>query len=158
MSNTKRSERFRRFSEISSEAENSAGAELATAQSQLDAQKNQLKELESYLGEYQRQLQAKLDNSDSALVINGYQQFISSLNGAIALQKDIVRKSELSVEEFRKNWMEKKLDVNKFDQAAENIRSEEVALAKKVEQAESDDRVLNSFRRAKLQSDREAAS
>lgn len=154
----KRSERFRKFSEISSGLENNAGAKLAAAQSQLDAQKNQLQELNSYLGEYQRQLQAKLDISDSALVINGYQQFISSLNGAIALQKEIVRKSEAAAQTLRNNWMEKKLEVNKFDQAAENIRSEELAYDKKIEQSESDDRVLNSFRRAKLLSDLEAAS
>lgn len=154
----KRSERFRKFSEISSELENNAGAELAAARSQLDAQKNQLQELKSYLGDYQRQLQAKLDISDSALVINGYQQFISSLNDAIALQTEVVRKSETTTEGLRENWLEKRIDVNKFDQAAENIRSEEIAFDRKVEQAESDDRVLNSFRRAKLLSDLEAAS
>ena len=154
----KRSERFRKFSEISSELENNAGAKLAAAQSQLDAQKNQLEELKSYLGEYQRQLQAKLDVSDSALVINGYQQFISSLNGAIALQKEIVRKSESETENLRQNWIERKLEVNKYDQAAENIRSEEIAHDKKVEQSESDDRVLNNFRRAKSPNDLEAAS
>lgn len=154
----KRSERFRKFSEISSELENNAGAELAASRSQLDAQKNQLKELKNYLGEYQRQLQAKLASSDSALVINGYQQFISSLNSAIALQTEIVRKSETATEDLRENWIEKRLEVNKFDQAAENIRSEEIAHDKKVEQSESDDRVLNSFRQAKLLSDLEAAS
>lgn len=154
----KRSERFRKFSEISSELENNAGAKLAAAQSQLDAQKNQLEELKSYLGEYQRQLQAKLDVSDSALVINGYQQFISSLNGAIALQKEIVRKSESETENLRQNWIERKLEVNKYDQAAENIRSEEIAHDKKVEQSENDDRVLNNFRRAKSPNDLEAAS
>ena len=154
----KRSERFRKFSEISSELENNAGAELAASRSQLDAQKNQLKELKNYLGEYQRQLQAKLGSSDSALVINGYQQFISSLNSAIALQTEIVKKSETATEDLRENWIEKRLEVNKFDQAAENIRSEEIAHDQKVEQSESDDRVLNSFRQAKLLSDLEAAS
>lgn len=154
----KRSERFSKFSKISSELENSAGAELAAAQSQLDAQKNQLRELKSYLGEYQRQLQAKLDVSDSALVINGYQQFISSLNGAIALQKEIVRKSESATENLRQNWIERKLEVNKFDQAAENIRTEEIAHDKKVEQSENDDRVLNNFRRNRSASNLETAS
>lgn len=146
----KRSERFRKFSEISSGMENTAGAELAAARSQLDAQKSQLLELKSYLDEYQRQLQAKLDISDSALVIRGYQQFISSLNGAIALQMEVVRKSETVTEDLRQNWIERRLEVNKFDQATENIRSEELAHEKKVEQAENDDRVLNSFRQAKL--------
>jgi len=154
----KRSERFRKFSEISSGIENNAGADLATARSQLDAQKNQLQELKSYLVEYQTQLQAKLDISDSALVINGYLQFISSLNSAIVLQEEIVRKSETATEDLRMNWIEKKLEVNKFDQAAENIRSEEIAHDKKVEQSESDDRVLDSFRRAKLLNGLEAAS
>ncbi|MFT7471184.1 MAG: flagellar export protein FliJ [Kiritimatiellia bacterium] len=154
----KRSERFKKFSEISSGLENNAGAELAASRSQLDVQKNQLEQLKSYLGEYQKQLQAKLDISDSALVINGYQQFISSLNGAIALQTEIVRKSETVTEGLRENWIEKRIEVNKFDQAAENIRSEEIAHDKKVEQSESDDRVMNSFRRAKLLSDLEAAT
>jgi flagellar export protein FliJ len=154
----KRSERFRKFSEISSGLENNAGAELAASRSQLDAQKNQLQELKNYLGEYQKQLQAKLDISDSALVINGYQQFISSLNRAIALQTEIVRKSETVTEDLRENWIEKRKDVNKFDQAAENIRSEEIALDRKIDQSESDDRVMNSFRRAKLLSDLEAAT
>ena len=153
----KRSERFRKFSEISSGLENNAGAELAASRSQLDAQKHQLNELKNYLGEYQRQLQAKLDVSDSAIVINGYQQFISSLNSAIALQTEIVRKSEIATEDLRENWIEKRLEVSKFDQAAENIRSEEIARDKKIEQSESDDRVLNSFRRAKLLGDLEAA-
>ena len=125
-----------KFSEISSELENNAGAKLAVARSQLDAQKKQLQELKSYLGEYQHQLQAKLDISDSALVINGYQQFISSLNGAIALQEETIRKSEAATEELRENWIEKRLEVNKFDQAAENIRNEEMAHDKKVEQSE----------------------
>jgi flagellar export protein FliJ len=154
----KRSEKFRKFCEISSQLENNAGAQLAEARSQLDAQKNQLKELKSYLVDYQRQLQTKLDVSNSALVINGYQQFISSLNGAITLQTEVVRKSETTTEDLREKWLEKRLDVNKFDQAAENIRSEEIAFDKKIEQAESDDRVLNSFRRANLLSDLEAAS
>ncbi|MFT4814718.1 MAG: flagellar FliJ protein [Pseudohongiellaceae bacterium] len=154
----KRSERFRKFSEISSELENNAGAKLAAARSQLDAQKNQLKELKNYLADYQRQLQAQLNISDSALVINGYQQFISSLNGAITQQTEVVRKSETTTESLRENWIEKRIEVNKFDQAAENIRSEEIAFDKKVEQSESDDRVLNNFRRAKLLTDLKAAS
>lgn len=153
----KRSERFKRFSVISSELKHNAGTNLAAAQSQLEAQRKQLQELKSYLGEYQRQLQAKLDISDSALVINGYQQFISSLNGAIALQKEIVRKSENTAEQLRQKWIERKLEVNKFDQAAENIRSKEIAHDKKIEQAQSDDRVLNSFRQAKALSDLGAA-
>lgn len=144
-----------KFSEISSELENSAGAELAVARSQLGVQENQLQELKSYLGEYQRQLQAKLDISDSAVVINGYQQFISSLNGAIALQTDIVKKTESSVALLQQNWLDKKLEVNKFDQAAANIRNEEMANAKRVEQSESDDRAINSFRLAKTRNNSE---
>ncbi|MBL4580982.1 MAG: flagellar export protein FliJ [Gammaproteobacteria bacterium] len=154
----KRSERFRKFSEISSGLENNAGAELAAARSQLDGQKRQLQELKTYLGEYQHQLQAKLNISDSALVINGYQQFISSLNGAIALQTEIVKKSEATTEGLRENWIEKRREVSKFDQAAENIRNEEIAFDKKIEQSESDDLVLNRFRQAKLLSDLEAAN
>lgn len=142
----KRSERFRKFSEISSGLENNAGAELAAAQSQLDAQKKQLGELKSYLDEYQRQLQAKLDISDSAIVINSYQQFISSLNGAIALQNEIVGKSEIMAQQLRKNWIEKRIDVNKFNQAAETIQNQENARQSKIEQYESDDRVINSLR------------
>ncbi len=154
----KRSERFKKFSELSSQKESNAGAELAAARSQLETQKQQLEELQSYLLEYQQQLQAKLVNSDSALVINGYQQFISSLNGAIALQKEFIRKSESSTTRLQQNWLERKVEVNKYDQAAENMRNEEAARERKVEQSESDERVMNSFRQARSLRDLEAAS
>ena len=145
----KRSDRFRKFSEISSELENNAGAELAASRSQLDAQKNQLQELKKYLVDYQHQLQAKLAISSSALVINGYQQFISSIKEAIAIQEGVVRKSEIATENLRKNWIEKKVDVNKFDKAAKNIKNKEIAYEEKLEQLESDDRALKSFHREK---------
>lgn len=145
----KRSERFRKFSEISSGLENNAGAKLAAAQTQLDTQMKQLSELKNYLGEYQLQLQAKLDNSDSALVINGYQQFISSLNGAITMQTEIVRKGEVQVEELRQIWMEKRIEVNKFDQAADNFRFQEETQRNKAEQAENDDRISSKYHASK---------
>ncbi len=145
----KRSERFRKFSEISSGLENNAGVKLAAAQSQLETQTKQLTELKSYLGEYQIQLQAKLDNSDSALVINGYQQFISSLNGAIALQTEIVRKTEVQVGELRQAWIEKRIEVSKYDQAADNFRFQEDTQRSKAEQAEHDDRVSSSYHSGK---------
>lgn len=153
----KRSDRFKKFKEIRVGLENNAGAELAAAQSQLEVQKKQLHELKEYLGEYKLQLQAKLDNSDSALVINGYQQFISSLNGAITIQNEIIRKSEKAIEELRKNWLEKKLEVNKLNQAVDNIRLQEEAISKKVEQSESDERTLNNYHRKKSLNDLEAA-
>tara|TARA_R110002073_G_scaffold17284_2_gene65244 strand:- start:1391 stop:1831 length:441 start_codon:yes stop_codon:yes gene_type:complete len=145
----KRSERFRKFSEISSGLENNAGAKLAASQTQLDAQKKQLGELKTYLGEYQTQLQAKLNDSNSALVINGYQQFISSLNGAIALQTEIVRKGEGQVEELRKAWIEKRIEVSKYDQAADNFRLQEDAQRNKAEQAENDDRISSNYHSGK---------
>jgi len=145
----KRSERFRKFSEISSGLENNAGAKLAEAQLQLDTQKNQLAELKKYLSEYQLQLQAKLNDTGSALVINGYQKFISSLKGAIALQTEVVRKSELETEEFRKAWMEKRIEVNKFDQAADNFRYQEDVQRNKAEQAENDDRISSNYNSGK---------
>ena len=145
----KRSERFRKFSEISAGFETNAGTKLAAAQTQLDTQEKQLRELRSYLGEYQLQLQAKLDNSDSALVINGYQQFISSLNGAIALQSEIVRKGEVLVEELRQDWMQKRLEVSKYDQAADNFRFQEDAKRNKAEQAENDDRISSNYHTGK---------
>lgn len=145
----KRSERFRKFSEISSGLENNAGARLAESQSQLDTQKHQLGELKRYLGEYQEQLQAKLTESDSALLINGYRQFISSLRGAISLQTEVVKKGELETEEFRQAWLEKRMEVSKFDQAADNFRNQEDLQRKKAEQAENDDRISSTYNSGK---------
>lgn len=145
----KRSERFRKFSEISSGIENNAGAQLAAAQTELAVQENQLRELKKYLGEYQQQLQEKLDSSDSALIINGYQQFIASLNGAITMQTEIVNKSKVQTERLREKWLEKRRVVNKFDQAADNFRLQEDAQRSKAEQAESDDRISSGYHAGK---------
>lgn len=145
----KRSERFRKFSEISSGIENNAGAQLAASQNELAVQENQLLELKKYLGEYQQQLQEKLDSSDSALIINGYQQFIASLNGAITMQTEIVNKSKLQTERLREKWLEKRRVVSKFDQAADNFRLQEDAQRNKAEQAENDDRISSGYHAGK---------
>lgn len=146
----KRSDKFKKFSDISSGLENTAGVELAAAQKQLKAHQEQLSELERYLNDYQQQLNSKLKNSDSALVIQGYQQFISSINGAISLQTEAVRKTQRTTEELKNHWIERKREVKKFDRAAENILSEEDKLEKKTEQSENDERVLNGFRQAQI--------
>lgn len=145
----KRSERFRKFSEISSGIESNAGAKLAAAQADTDAKEKQLQELKSYLLEYQQKLQAKLGSSDSALIINGYQNFISSLNGAIAMQTEVVATSKIQTERLREKWLEKRRDVRKFDQAADNFRLQEDAQRRKAEQAEHDDRISSVFHASK---------
>ncbi len=145
----KRSERFKKFSEISSGIENNAGAKLAASQTELEVQENQLRELKRYLGEYQQQLKEKLDSSDSALIINGYQQFIASLNGAIAMQTEIVNKGKVQTEQLRQKWLEKRRVVSKFDQAADNFRLQEEAIRSKAEQAENDDRISSGYHSAK---------
>ena len=67
----KRSARLEKIANINLGFENLAGASLATARTQYQAQVNQLKQLKLYKEEYQRQLTERLKGSISAIELVG---------------------------------------------------------------------------------------
>lgn len=147
----KRSARLEKIANINLGFENLAGASLATARTQYQAQVNQLKQLKLYKEEYQRQLTERLKGSISAIEIQDYQYFFASLDNAIAQQVEIVKQSAEQLDASRNNWLDKKQDVTKMSRAAETLKNQEDAVELALEQKENDERSLRLFVAAKNQ-------
>ena len=92
-----------------------------------------------YRQEYQQRLQAKLQNSASATLMDDYHRFFSMLDTAINDQAKIVNRSSQQVDSSQQNWLDKKRAVTSMTRAAENIKAQEERVVRANEQKENDE-------------------
>ena len=135
----KRSTRIEKIADINQSHEQQAGALLNCARSQHQQQKQQLEQLKLYRQEYQQRLQAKLQNSASATLMDDYHRFFSMLDTAINDQAKIVNRSSQQVDSSQQNWLDKKRAVTSMTRAAENIKAQEERVVRANEQKENDE-------------------
>jgi flagellar protein FliJ len=135
----KRSTRIEKIADINQGYEQQAGALLNCARSQHQQQKQQLEQLKLYRQEYQQRLQAKLQNSASATLMDDYHRFFSMLDTAINDQAKIVNRSSQQVDSSQQNWLDKKRAVTSMTRAAENIKAQEECVVRANEQKENDE-------------------
>ena len=135
----KRSTRIEKIADINQGYEQQAGALLNCARSQHQQQKQQLEQLKLYRQEYQQRLQAKLQNSASATLMDDYHRFFSMLDTAINDQAKIVNRSSQQVDSSQQNWLDKKRAVTSMTRAAENIKAQEERVVRANEQKENDE-------------------
>jgi flagellar FliJ protein len=135
----KRSTRIEKIADINQGYEQQAGALLNCARSQHQKQEQQLEQLKLYRQEYQQRLQAKLQNSASATLMDDYHRFFSMLDTAINDQAKIVNRSSQQVDSSQQNWLDKKRAVTSMTRAAENIKAQEECVVRANEQKENDE-------------------
>ena len=135
----KRSTRIEKIADINQGYEQQAGALLNCARSQHQQQKQQLEQLKLYRQEYQQRLQAKLQNSASATLMDDYHRFFSMLDTAINDQAKVVNRSSQQVDSSQQNWLDKKRAVTSMTRAAENIKAQEECVVRANEQKENDE-------------------
>ena len=135
----KRSTRIEKIADINQSHEQQAGALLNCARSQHQQQEQQLEQLKLYRQEYQQRLQAKLQNSASATLMDDYHRFFSMLDTAINDQAKIVNRSSQQVDSSQQNWLDKKRAVTSMTRAAENIKAQEECVVRANEQKENDE-------------------
>ncbi|PCJ26647.1 MAG: flagellar export protein FliJ [SAR86 cluster bacterium] len=145
----KRSTRLEKISDINASFEIEAGSLLASAQAQHHTVSSQLEKLVSYRKDYHQQLKSKMEYLSSASTIQGYHQFVSTLETAILQQTEVVKNSARHLEASRINWIKKKQDVKKLTRAAEILRLQENDKARKLEQIESDELSIGRFNKKK---------
>ena len=135
----KRSTRIEKIADINQGYEQQAGALLNCARSQHQQQEQQLEQLKLYRQEYQQRLQAKLQNSASATLMDDYHRFFSMLDTAINDQAKVVNRSSQQVDSSQQNWLDKKRAVTSMTRAAENIKAQEECVVRANEQKENDE-------------------
>lgn len=102
---------------------------LLSAQQQLDM-------LESYLHDYRLRLQDSVQHGLSAAGWQNYQRFITTLEGAIAEQRAVVRHAETQLSGGRDNWQDCKKRLNSLDTLrARRTQAETVATNRREQRA-----------------------
>ena len=141
----KRSDRFKKITDINLGFENIAGAALARARASYLKEEKQLEQLIIYRNEYQQKLKERLMNNISPNEILDYQYFFLSLDKAISQQVELLEKQSLLIEKNKQNWLMKKNEVAKFKCATTNLKNKELVFDKAIEQKEADERIQQNI-------------
>lgn len=122
-----------------------AARRLGALQSaQLDA-KQKLGILLQYRLDYLAQLQVQMQQGVSTSQWLNYQDFLATLDGAIAQQRGQVQQAEVRLEHGRNDWQQNKRRLNSFDTLAERARLQAQMVQNKREQRDSDERAARQF-------------
>lgn len=111
---------------------------------QLDA-KQKLALLIQYRQDYLAQLQTLMQQGASTSQWFNYQDFLATLDGAIAQQRAIAQQAAVRLEQGRNDWQQNKRRLNSFDTLAERAQRQAQMVQAKREQRDSDERAARQF-------------
>lgn len=122
-----------------------AARRLGALQSaQLDA-KQKLALLIQYRQDYLVQLQTLMQQGVTSSQWLNYQDFLATLDGAIAQQRAIALQAATRLENGRVDWQQNKRKLNSFDTLAERVERQAQQVQAKREQRDSDERAARQF-------------
>ena len=84
------------------------------------------------------------DGAASAYVRN-FQNFIGTLDGAIEQQRALTLQANTRLGHGRSDWQHNKRRLTSFDTLADRVRQQEILVASKKEQRDSDERSARQF-------------
>ncbi|MDI1238103.1 MAG: flagellar export protein FliJ [Polaromonas sp.] len=96
---------------------------------------------QEYLVQLQQQMQAGLSSSH----VRNFQNFISTLDGAIEQQRALTVQADTRLAHGRGDWQNNKRRLNSFDTLANRVRQQEMVRLGKKEQRDSDERTSRQF-------------
>jgi len=116
----------------------------ALQSAQLDA-KQKLALLIQYRQDYLAQLQSLMQQGVTSSQWLNYQDFLATLDGAIAQQRGIAQQAAVRLEHGRTDWQQNKRRLNSFDTLAERAQRQAQLVQAKREQRDSDERAARQF-------------
>lgn len=132
-----RSQRLSRIVALARSEEQRHGAALGRSRSKYDAQMQRLGELNAYKYGYQQRAQ-KLSGANSAHW-QDYQNFLRRMDLAVKSQQQIVQDAELSLQQHRQRWMQKRQRLDSLQRVLESYRDAEELHAERQRQRVLDD-------------------
>lgn len=111
---------------------------VALSQSQVEAEKVKLHQLESYRSEYLNK-QSSTDICCSVVEIQEFNRFLAQLEDTIEKQIDVIRIRENELERKRKSWLESRVKSNVMHKVVENLQAEEEKQINRNEQKSMDE-------------------
>ncbi|MDI1275604.1 flagellar export protein FliJ [Polaromonas sp.] len=104
-----------------------------------------LEMLLQYRQEYLVQLQQQMLAGLSSSHVRNFQNFISTLDGAIEQQRALTDQADTRLVHGRGDWQNNKRRLNSFDTLANRVRQQEMVRLGKKEQRDSDERTSRQF-------------
>ena len=98
-----------------------------------------------YRHDYAQQLQTLMAHGLPASQWRNFNNFLSTLDGAIEQQRAIARQAGLRLDRGRGDWQHQARRLNSFDTLADRLRRQELAAQAKRDQRDSDERAARKF-------------
>jgi flagellar export protein FliJ len=130
----KRSERLEKINAINHGMVNMAGAGLANAQAEHNAQVSQLEQLKIYKADYAEQFRTRMAGQITPQELQDYRYFFASIDTAIGQQESMVEHYAKLVEKRKQEWLLRHQEVQKIDHATANLRKVEQSQVNRREQ------------------------
>ncbi|SFM65614.1 flagellar export protein FliJ [Variovorax sp. OV329] len=131
--------------ELARDKTDDAARRLGALQSAQLSATQKLGILVQYRQDYLAQLQVLMQQGVSTSQWFNYQDFLTTLDGAIAQQRGIAQQADLRLEHGRNDWQQNKRRLNSFDTLAERARRQAQMVQAKREQRDSDERAARQF-------------
>jgi len=136
----KASKRLQPVIDFNKREEIDAAKKLAQASSDVQAQKQRLKEFEDYRSEYGQQFSLAGSDGMSASRVRDFQSFIAKLNHVVEQQRVAITNSETNFEEKKRQWMAARNKLKAISKVQEkHVNKEDIEEEKKL-QRDQDDR------------------
>jgi len=104
-----------------------------------------LQMLVQYRQEYVDQFDGQLQSGLSSAHVRNFQNFIRTLDDAIEQQRALTRQADTRLGQGRTDWQGHKRRLTSFDTLADRLRQQEIMVAGKKEQRDSDERSARQF-------------
>jgi len=144
----KRAGRMLKVVEMATVELDKVAQEFQTAQSNYQAESNQLESLKSYQQEYLQRL--KSSETTTLQQLNRVQVFLEKLNQAVINQNNLVKKLAEQAEIAKQAWVEKKLRKQALEKVYQKLKKDHQVKLDKQEQRMLDDLSSQMFVRNNL--------
>lgn len=134
------SKRLQPICDFKQRQEDEAAKLLARAANEVSSQKQRLKDLESYRGEYDRQFSETSSQGISAKRMKDYQNFMHNLANVLEQQKAAITTLEREFEEKKRQWLAARNRTKALSKVQTKYQKAEDVKEEKSQQKEQDDR------------------
>ena len=141
-----KSKRLERVNELRKDQERNAGRKLAEAQQDLAGKEQLLNQLLGYKQEYQALFAEQSARGLDVQQYRNFQKFFLQLDAAVAEQQIALQRGDAKVSQSRDQWLEKKIETETLAKLRSGLQRKEAQREQKLEQAQSDDRFMDSKR------------
>lgn len=131
--------------ELAQSKTDEAAKRLGQLQNAHTSAADKLQMLVEYRQEYLDQMQQQMRGGLSAAQLRNFQNFIATLDGAIAQQRALMLQADGRLAHGRTDWQYTKRRLSSFDTLADRANQQDLLILSKRDQRDSDERAARQF-------------